>query len=201
MSEDRPVEPLPYTDGALPSLGPRWEETLLSAYRWMRLGRALDGRMQGLQRQGRVGFYGAATGQEAVNVAAGLVTRPERLDFSWAPRAAGRARPWSLPGRLRSPSLRGRRRSGPRTQHAVPSDGARGPLRLDVLGDRHPDQPSRRSRVRAARPTRAGSVRCILWRRGHELQRFPRRPQLWRRVLAPRWSSAVRTTSGRSRPR
>ncbi len=24
--------------------------------------------MQGLQRQGRVGFYGAATGQEAVNV-------------------------------------------------------------------------------------------------------------------------------------
>ena len=40
----------------------------------MLLGRSLDARMQGLQRQGRVGFYGAATGQEAVNVAAGLAT-------------------------------------------------------------------------------------------------------------------------------
>ncbi len=58
-------------------MGPRWSETLLSAMRWMTLGRALDARMQGLQRQGRVGFYGAATGQEAVSVAAGLVTRPE----------------------------------------------------------------------------------------------------------------------------
>ena len=75
MSEDRPVEPLPYTDGAAAErLGPGWKETVLSAYRWMRLGRALDSRMLALQRQGRVGFYGAATGQEAVNVAAGLVT-------------------------------------------------------------------------------------------------------------------------------
>jgi pyruvate dehydrogenase E1 component alpha subunit/2-oxoisovalerate dehydrogenase E1 component alpha subunit len=58
-------------------LGPTWKETLRSMYRWMALGRALDARMQGLQRQGRVGFYGAATGQEAVSVAAGLATRPE----------------------------------------------------------------------------------------------------------------------------
>ena len=43
----------------------------------MLLARALDGRMLGLQRQGRVGFYGAATGQEAVNVAAGLATAPQ----------------------------------------------------------------------------------------------------------------------------
>ncbi|MGA9838948.1 MAG: thiamine pyrophosphate-dependent enzyme [Thermoplasmata archaeon] len=75
MSGDRPLEPLPYRAEALPKLlGPGWADTLLSAYRWMRLGRALDARMQGLQRQGRVGFYGAATGQEAVNVAAGLAT-------------------------------------------------------------------------------------------------------------------------------
>jgi pyruvate dehydrogenase E1 component alpha subunit len=75
MSAARTFEPLPYTTGELPGiLGPKWAETLLSAYRWMRIGRALDARMQGLQRQGRVGFYGAATGQEAVNVAAGLVT-------------------------------------------------------------------------------------------------------------------------------
>lgn len=75
MTEDRPIEPLPYEAGALLALlGPPWRDTLLSAYGWMRLGRALDARMQGLQRQGRVGFYGAATGQEAVNVAAGLTT-------------------------------------------------------------------------------------------------------------------------------
>jgi pyruvate dehydrogenase E1 component alpha subunit len=75
MSGELPLEPLPYHESALPALlGAQWAETLLSAYRWMRLGRALDARMQGLQRQGRVGFYGAATGQEAVNVAAGLAT-------------------------------------------------------------------------------------------------------------------------------
>jgi|HubBroStandDraft_1064217.scaffolds.fasta_scaffold06832_2 pyruvate dehydrogenase E1 component alpha subunit len=75
MTEDPTVEPLPYRDDDLARLlGPGWGETLLSAYRWMQLGRALDARMQGLQRQGRVGFYGAATGQEAVNVAAGLAT-------------------------------------------------------------------------------------------------------------------------------
>src|SRR6202167_2599816 len=75
MTEDPTVEPLRYRDDDLARLlGPGWRETLLSAYRWMQLGRALDARMQGLQRQGRVGFYGAATGQEAVNVAAGLAT-------------------------------------------------------------------------------------------------------------------------------
>ena len=75
MNAGRPFEPLPYGDDRLPHLlGPDWAATLLSAYRWMRLGRALDSRMQALQRQGRVGFYGAATGQEAVNVAAGMAT-------------------------------------------------------------------------------------------------------------------------------
>ncbi|HEV2519131.1 MAG TPA: thiamine pyrophosphate-dependent enzyme [Thermoplasmata archaeon] len=53
-------------------LGPKWGERLLGAYRWMRLGRALDRRMLALQRQGRIGFYGPATGQEAVSVGASL---------------------------------------------------------------------------------------------------------------------------------
>jgi pyruvate dehydrogenase E1 component alpha subunit/2-oxoisovalerate dehydrogenase E1 component alpha subunit len=47
-------------------------ETLLRAYREMRRLRALDARMILLQRQGRVGFYGAAQGQEAVPIATGL---------------------------------------------------------------------------------------------------------------------------------
>ncbi len=57
----------PATDPRLPSA------TLLSAYRHMRRLRMLDARMIVLQRQGRVGFYGACTGQEAVPIAAGLV--------------------------------------------------------------------------------------------------------------------------------
>ncbi len=57
-------------------LGAEWETIVRSAYRWMLLARTLDARMLALQRQGRVGFYGAATGQEAVNVAAGLASLP-----------------------------------------------------------------------------------------------------------------------------
>ena len=44
----------------------------LSAYREMRRLRLLDAKMILLQRQGRVGFYGAAHGQEAVPIATGL---------------------------------------------------------------------------------------------------------------------------------
>jgi pyruvate dehydrogenase E1 component alpha subunit len=50
-------------------------EVLLSAYRHMRRLRMLDARMIVLQRQGRVGFYGACTGQEAVPIATGLVCK------------------------------------------------------------------------------------------------------------------------------
>jgi pyruvate dehydrogenase E1 component alpha subunit len=82
MSPPPTVEPLAYAPADVAQrLGPAWKETLLSAYRWMRLGRALDARMQALQRQGRVGFYGAATGQEAVNVAAGLASGPDDWVF------------------------------------------------------------------------------------------------------------------------
>jgi pyruvate dehydrogenase E1 component alpha subunit len=82
MSSSAPLEPLGYSPAEVADrVGPAWRETLLSAHRWMTLGRALDARMQGLQRQGRVGFYGAATGQEAVNVAAGLATVAEDWVF------------------------------------------------------------------------------------------------------------------------
>ena len=82
MSGDATPAPLEYPEATVRTLlGPAWAETTLAAYRWMRLGRALDARMQALQRQGRVGFYGAATGQEAVNVAAGLATTPEDWIF------------------------------------------------------------------------------------------------------------------------
>lgn len=47
-------------------------DVLARAYREMRRLRAIDARMIVLQRQGRVGFYGACTGQEAVPIATGL---------------------------------------------------------------------------------------------------------------------------------
>ena len=47
----------------------------LEFYRALRRIRGLDERMQGLQRQGRIGFYGTCTGQEAVPVALGFALR------------------------------------------------------------------------------------------------------------------------------
>ncbi len=65
----------PQTD---PKIAP---EVLVSAYRHMRRLRALDARMILLQRQGRVGFYGACTGQEAVPIATGLVLEEDDWVF------------------------------------------------------------------------------------------------------------------------
>lgn len=76
MSASSPPLPLPYSAPELERrLGTEWSGLLLSAYRWMRTARALDERMVALQRQGRVGFYGPATGQEAVSIAAGLAVK------------------------------------------------------------------------------------------------------------------------------
>ena len=65
----------PKTDPKIPT------ERLVLAYRHMRRLRLLDARMILLQRQGRVGFYGACTGQEAVPIATGLVARPDDWVF------------------------------------------------------------------------------------------------------------------------
>ena len=67
LREDGSADPA--TDPKMPA------DVLVSAYRHMRRLRLLDARMIVLQRQGRVGFYGACTGQEAVPIATGLVTQ------------------------------------------------------------------------------------------------------------------------------
>ena len=59
--------------GAVPDVD---EETLIRMYRFMLMIRLLDERMMILQRQGRVGFYGACTGQEATPVATAAALRP-----------------------------------------------------------------------------------------------------------------------------
>jgi pyruvate dehydrogenase E1 component alpha subunit/2-oxoisovalerate dehydrogenase E1 component alpha subunit len=52
------------------------KDDLLRMYRAMLLMRTLDGRMLSLQRQGRVGFYGTATGQEAAVIGSAWALRP-----------------------------------------------------------------------------------------------------------------------------
>jgi pyruvate dehydrogenase E1 component alpha subunit len=61
-------------DGSLdPAHDPKLPaSTILRAYREMRRLRLIDARMILLQRQGRVGFYGACEGQEAVPIATGV---------------------------------------------------------------------------------------------------------------------------------
>jgi pyruvate dehydrogenase E1 component alpha subunit/2-oxoisovalerate dehydrogenase E1 component alpha subunit len=72
LGEDGKIAPgFPVPDGAL----------LMRMYREMKRVRLLDERMVMLQRQGRVGFYGACTGQEAAVVATGLAAAPEDWIF------------------------------------------------------------------------------------------------------------------------
>lgn len=56
-------------------------ETLLAMYREMRRLRALDAALVALQRQGRIGFYGACLGQEAVPIATAFAVEPSDLVF------------------------------------------------------------------------------------------------------------------------
>ncbi len=56
-------------------------ELLLRLYREMVRLRTLDERMMTLQRQGRVGFYGACTGQEAATLASAIALEPSDWIF------------------------------------------------------------------------------------------------------------------------
>lgn len=76
------VVPLPYSTGeAEQAIGPGSGDLVRRAYRWMLLARTLDARMLALQRQGRIGFYGPATGQEAVSIGAALALEPSDWVF------------------------------------------------------------------------------------------------------------------------
>jgi 2-oxoisovalerate dehydrogenase E1 component alpha subunit len=55
------------------------DEQVLEAWRWMVLSRELDERMVALQRQGRIGFYIGATGEEATVF--GTVTALQKQDW------------------------------------------------------------------------------------------------------------------------
>src|SRR5260221_12590728 len=61
------------------------DAVLLRMYREMKRVRLLDQRMVMLQRPGRVGFYGACTGQEAAGVGTGLAAGKEDWIFPALP--------------------------------------------------------------------------------------------------------------------
>lgn len=73
LREDGSADPA--TDPKMP------RELVLRAYRELKRLRLLDARMVLLQRQGRVGFYGACTGQEATPIATALALEPEDWVF------------------------------------------------------------------------------------------------------------------------
>jgi len=89
LDEKQPADPALGLFGALGADGkmqPGFEPVpdsalLMRMYREMKRVRLLDERMVMLQRQGRVGFYGACTGQEAAVVAAGLAAAPDDWIF------------------------------------------------------------------------------------------------------------------------
>jgi len=68
-----------HDDGSTdPALDPRLPEAdAVRLYRGMMLERVLDDRMLALQRQGRIGFYGPAVGQEAAIVGAAMALDPD----------------------------------------------------------------------------------------------------------------------------
>lgn len=57
------------------------EDKLKQMYRYMTMSRLLDERMMRLQRQGRIGFFGTASGEEAAVVGSGAVLRPDDWVF------------------------------------------------------------------------------------------------------------------------
>lgn len=68
--------------GTLPAGAARLDDAkALELYRAMLRIRVLDDRMMTLQRQGRIGFYGACTGQEAAYLAAAIALEPSDWIF------------------------------------------------------------------------------------------------------------------------
>jgi pyruvate dehydrogenase E1 component alpha subunit len=70
--------PTPVSTGATTDIS---DEKRLTAYRWMVLSRTTDERCLALQRQGRIGFYAPALGQEASEIGCALAVAPDDWMF------------------------------------------------------------------------------------------------------------------------
>ena len=150
-------------------------------YRWMVLSRELDERMVQLQRQGRIGFYIGAIGEEATVLGTAAAHAPAGLDLPVLPRArrAPSARHAARDLRLRPPRQRRRPDAGP--PDALPRGLGARPLRLHQLAHRHAGPAGGRRRLGRPHPRRRHGGAHLLRRRRHERQRLPHRPQLRRR--------------------
>ena len=109
---DARAVPGPREDGIaeptqLPRLG---DAELLRMYRGMLRIRVIDERLMALQRQGRIGFYGEARGQEARGRRRGGGARARRLDRAGAARGGRGALPRAAAAHVRRADLRQRRR-------------------------------------------------------------------------------------------
>ncbi|MBN7821112.1 thiamine pyrophosphate-dependent dehydrogenase E1 component subunit alpha [Bowmanella yangjiangensis] len=69
----------PHADAQLPELD---QDAVLKIYRTMRFIRVLDERMVAAQRQGRISFYLASTGEEAASVASAAALEPQDMIMS-----------------------------------------------------------------------------------------------------------------------
>ncbi|WP_102796883.1 thiamine pyrophosphate-dependent dehydrogenase E1 component subunit alpha [Bowmanella denitrificans] len=69
----------PHKDAELPELD---KDAVVKIYRTMRFTRVLDERMVAAQRQGRISFYLASTGEEAASVASAAALEPQDMIMS-----------------------------------------------------------------------------------------------------------------------
>ncbi len=163
-----------------------------------------------LQRQGRIGFYVGAVGEEASVVGASRRDGGGGLDLPLLPRAR---RPRSCAASRWSPSCCGLLGNGgdpmKGTADALPRGLEAGPLRLHQLAHRHPAHPRRGRRLGRPHQGRPDGLARLPRRRRHQLARLPRRPQLRRGAADPgglrlpeqRLGHQHRRASGRPPPR
>ena len=151
-----------------------------------------------LQRQGRVGFYGAAHGQEAVPIATGLVVRAGRLGVPGAPRAERDARA-RLPAAAFVAQVFGNSGDVLKGRQMPSHQSGRAVNQVSWSSCIGPQLPQAVGAAWAMRARKTGRRRHrLLRRRRDEPGGLPRRDELRGRVAGARASSSARTTTGRS---
>ena len=173
----------------------------LRMYREMKRVRLLDERMVLLQRQGRVGFYGACTGQEAAVVGAASPQRPEDWIFpALRENAIMLVRGFSLSSFIAQ--IYGNARDPPKGRQMPEHMSSRSVHQVSwssCIGTAASPRGRRRLGRQAARRSH-GHAR-VSRRRRHERVRFSRRAELRRRVPGSRGARLSEQPLGDQRAR
>ena len=149
--------------------------------------RALDQRMLNLQRQGRIGFYGTAKGQEGATLGTGAAFERRRLGLPGAARGRDRALARHAARALRRAVLRQRDGPDARPPDAVPLQRRPPPLRLAVLAHRDAGHAGRGRGARGADPRRRRSWSAATWATARRARPTSTRGSTSRRV----WKAPV----------